>query len=141
MLSASDVFRRQVQEPFLMFNTLFLSLPFRDIQRTGERIPLLTHACERGLEEGLSPEAVMDLFFRDTLGIEDEGEQVDFMFRVIQYVERQVVLFDSVEEAAGPRVPRAESPLLRLISEDRDGAFRSRLDTFRARVVFTAHPT
>ena len=30
--------------------------------------------------------------------METEKEKIDFMFRVIQYVERQVVLYDSVEE-------------------------------------------
>jgi phosphoenolpyruvate carboxylase len=142
MLSASDIFRQQVQEPFLMYNTLFLSLPFRDIQRTGERIPLLTHACERGLEEGLSPRAIMQRFFDETLGMEDPQEQLDFMFRVVQYVERQVVLFDSIEEANGLQAAQPDgSPLLRLIRNDESRRFRDALSTFRARVVFTAHPT
>ena len=142
MLNATDIFRQQVQEPFLMYNTLFLSLPFRDIQRTGERIPLLTHACERGLEEGLSPETIMERFFADALGLSDPGEQVDFMFRVIQYVERQVVLFDSIEEANGLQASQTHgSRLLRLIRDDESGRFREALTTFRARVVFTAHPT
>lgn len=125
-----------------MYNTLFLSLPFRDIQRTGERIPLLTHACERGLEEGLSPQEIMQRFFAEALGMDDPGEQVDFMFRVIQYVERQVVLFDSIEEANGLLAsPSDGSRLIRLIKDDTSGRFRQALDTFRARVVFTAHPT
>ena len=125
-----------------MYNTLFLSLPFKDIQRTGERIPLLTHACEQGLERGWSPERIVEAFFTDTLGIESEQDRLDFMFRVVQYVERQIVLFDAVEEAASPRTGSQDgSPLLRLIREDESGTFRQALETFRTRVVFTAHPT
>ena len=125
-----------------MYNTLFLNLPFQDIQNTGERIPLLVHACERGLAQGLPPEEIMDRFFRETLGMESEDEQLDFMFKVVQYVERQVVLFDSVEEAASTRL-RSEngSDLVRLIREDESGEYAERLQSFRARVVFTAHPT
>lgn len=125
-----------------MYNTLFLNLPFPGIQRTGERIPLLLHACERGLEEGWAPQEIMEHFFRDTLDMTSDEEKLDFMFRVVQYVERQVVLFDSVEEAANPRISGQEgSPLLRLIREDHTGLYRKALDSFRARVVFTAHPT
>ena len=125
-----------------MYNTLFLNLPFKDIQKTGERIPLLLHACEAGLERGDSPERIMDVFFTDVLHIESHAERLDFMFKVVQYVERQVVLFDSVEEvhANGTGI-WAGRPLMQLIQGDEAGHFKKALSRFRARLVFTAHPT
>jgi phosphoenolpyruvate carboxylase len=30
----------------------------------------------------------------------DEADKIDIMFRFIQYIERQIVLFDAVEDAA-----------------------------------------
>jgi len=125
-----------------MFNTLFLNLPFRDIQSTGERIPLLLHACEDGLKRGASPEQIMEGFFSDTLRLKTEEERLDFMFRVVQYVERQVVLFDSVEESAASKMDRWEGrPLIHLLRDDVDGRYKKALSGFRARIVFTAHPT
>lgn len=142
MSSISDTFRQHVHEPFLMFSTLLLNLPFEGIQNTGERLPLLLHACEDGLARGEEPTAIMERFFRDTLGLQDEEQQIDFMFKVIQYVERQVVLFDSVEEAAAKKVgARDGSPLLRLIRDDASGEYTETLRHFRGRIVFTAHPT
>ncbi|MGA1495163.1 MAG: phosphoenolpyruvate carboxylase, partial [Rhodothermales bacterium] len=142
MHSSSETFRQHVQQPFLMYNTLFLNLPFKDIQKTGERIPLLLHACEAGLERGDSPERIMDVFFTDVLHIESHAERLDFMFKVVQYVERQVVLFDSVEEvhANGTGI-WAGRPLMQLIQGDEAGHFKKALSRFRARLVFTAHPT
>jgi phosphoenolpyruvate carboxylase len=32
----------------------------------------------------------------------DEKDKIDLMFRFIQYIERQIVLFDAVEDAAFP---------------------------------------
>jgi phosphoenolpyruvate carboxylase len=142
MSRSPEAFRQHVKEPFLMFNTLFLNLPFRDIQSTGEHIPLLLHACEDGLARGLSPEAIMDRFFSETLNVDSEKDRLDFMFRVVQFVERQVVLFDSVEEAAASKIDRWEGrPLMHLIRDDADGRYKDALSRFRARIVFTAHPT
>ena len=142
MPSISEAFRQYVHEPFLMFSTLLLNLPFEGIQNTGERLPLLLHACEDGLERGEEPSAIMNRFFRETLQLEDESQQIDFMFKVVQYVERQVVLFDSVEEAAAKKIgSRDGSPLLRLIRNDESGQYVEALRQFRGRIVFTAHPT
>jgi phosphoenolpyruvate carboxylase len=125
-----------------MYNTLFLNLPFEDIQKTGERIPLLLHACEAGLERGDSPERIMDVFFTDVLHVESTEERLDFMFKVVQYVERQVVLFDSVEEVhANGTETWGGRPLMQLIRGDEAGHFKNALSRFRARLVFTAHPT
>lgn len=142
MSKIPDSFRQHVHEPFMMYSTLLLNLPFEGIQNTGERIPLLLHACEDGLNRGETPSIIMERFFRDTLSIENEEEQVGFMFKVVQYVERQIVLFDSVEEAAAGKVaPPDGRPLLRLLREDEDGRYKEALAAFRGRIVFTAHPT
>jgi phosphoenolpyruvate carboxylase len=38
----------------------------------------------------------------------DEADKIDIMFRFIQYIERQIVLFDAVEDAAFPIVNNME---------------------------------
>jgi len=81
------------------------------------------------------------------LAIDSEKEQIDFMFRIIQYVERQVVLYDSVEDAAFPKIYQHTSNLsikdyFQLIDKNKSwDKIAEKLSTFSARLVFTAHPT
>ena len=69
------------------------------------------------------------------------------MFRVIQYVERQIVLYDSVEDAAYPVIQKLSNDLsfkdfINLLENKIKPADVSKvLSQFSARIVFTAHPT
>jgi len=69
------------------------------------------------------------------------------MFRVIQYVERQIVLFDSVEDAAFNDLEKHSTHLsLKDFFHMVDGKkheenISEKLSTFGTRIVFTAHPT
>ena len=95
-----NVFEKSVKNKFYVYNSLFLNLPFRKIDNIGMFIPLLHHVCKQGLYTGSDPLEILDSFFKIHANIESEKEKIDFMFRVVQYVERQVVLYDSVEDAA-----------------------------------------
>jgi len=142
-----------------VFNSLFLSLPFRKIRTTGVLIPLLQSECREGLDVGRDPLEILDSFFKSRPELKTEEEQIDFMFRVIQYVERQVVLFDSVEDAAFPELHTLNDQLslkdyIHLAGSKTGGSLggpsdgdtnlataASKLSDFRTRIVFTAHPT
>ena len=69
------------------------------------------------------------------------------MFRIIQYVERQVVLYDSVEDAAFPKLHKHTVSLsirdyFQLANKNRRwDKVSQKLSTFSARIVLTAHPT
>ncbi|MBE2279930.1 MAG: phosphoenolpyruvate carboxylase [Ignavibacteriaceae bacterium] len=72
---------------------------------------------------------------------------IDLLFRFITYIERQVVLFDSVEDAAFEKlnVNNTLGTLNAILSlakqEDKLEAVKEKLRNFKVRVVFTAHPT
>jgi phosphoenolpyruvate carboxylase len=93
-------FERLVKNKFNVFNSLFLNLPFRKISNIGMLIPLMQTVFKRGLESGSDPLTIMDSFFNTHANLKSEEEKIDFMFRVIQYIERQIVLYDSIEDAA-----------------------------------------
>ena len=144
-------FQRSVRNKFNVFNSLFLNLPFRQIRTTGVLIPLLLNECRDGLNGGREPLDILDSFFASRPELRTEGDRIDFMFRVIQYVERQVVLFDSVEDAAFPEL-HGEGDHLSLkdyihLADSKSGEISARgsaahkLSDFRTRIVFTAHPT
>ncbi|HEY0769946.1 MAG TPA: phosphoenolpyruvate carboxylase, partial [Sphingobacteriaceae bacterium] len=97
-------FNQTVSTRYHIYNSLFLNLPYSGIYRTGTLLPLLQQACEKGFEEGLDPKAIIEKFFADFTPKATREEQFDLLFNFIQYAERQVVLFDSVEDAAFDKI-------------------------------------
>ncbi|MCF8380222.1 MAG: phosphoenolpyruvate carboxylase [Bacteroidales bacterium] len=142
-----EEFKRLVYTKFNIYNSLFLNLPYRKVFNVGLLIPLMHDACKQGLDSGKNPEEILESFFGNYAGLETEKEKIDFMFRVIQYVERQVVLFDSVEEAAFPTIQELGNDLsikdfFQLLDSKKNwDSISGKLSTFSARIVFTAHPT
>ncbi|MEO1012587.1 MAG: phosphoenolpyruvate carboxylase [Bacteroidota bacterium] len=140
-------FKKSVTNKFNVYNSLFLNLPYRNIENVGMLIPLLFHQCEKGLKSGKEPLEILDDFFDNYAHLESEEEKLGFMFRIIQYVERQVVLYDSVEDAAFPKLHQHTTSLsirdyFQLVNENKSwDKIAKKLSTFSARIVLTAHPT
>ena len=140
-------FKRSVRKKFKVYNSLFLNLPYSEIENVGMMIPLMFQQCERGLSNGLDPETILDQFFEQYAQMGTEKERIDFMFKIIQYVERQVVLYDSVEDAAFSRLHELTGSLsikdyLQLARKNgRWDEVLEKLHDFSARIVLTAHPT
>ena len=99
-----EEFKKSVTNRFNIYNSLFLSLPYADMENVGMLVPLLFEQCDKGLRAGKKPQDILESFFVNIAALEDEKARIDFMFRIIQYVERQVVLYDSVEDAAFPKL-------------------------------------
>lgn len=143
----SQTFEKLVKNKFNVYNSLFLNLPYKNINKVGILIPILHEAGERGLESGQEPLEILDLFFGTHTKLEHEKEKIDFMFRVIQYVERQVVLYDSVEDAAFIQLLNHDNHLtlkeyIHLLEREKNGdEIIGKLSSFSTRLVFTAHPT
>ena len=91
-------YRTVVSHPFHVFNGIFLTLPLDGIRQTGLRVPLLQESCDKGLAESKEPKEILGDFFKSQ-GLSSPSDQADLLFRIIQYVERQVVLVDALEDA------------------------------------------
>ena len=91
-------YRSVVSHPYQVFNGIFLTLPLDGIRQTGLRVPLLQEACELGLEQGAAPHDILTEFL-NSQGKADAQEASALLFRIIQYIERQVVLVDALEDA------------------------------------------
>lgn len=142
-----QAYQNLVEKKFNLYNSMFLGLPFKNIKSTGTLIPILKLECEKGFEANKSPEDIINHFFDKHTDFETEQEKIDFMFHVIQYVERQVVLFDAVEDASFKKIS-AMGNNLNVIDitkrEFRNGNTEELLEVlnkFSVRLVFTAHPT
>jgi phosphoenolpyruvate carboxylase len=143
-----DQYDRLVKNKFNLYNSLFLNLPYSKVSDIGAMIPLLAKVCERELGNHQQPNQILKKFFEQSMDITDESKQIDFMFRVIQYVERQIVLFDSVEDAAFGEIHKLGDYLsvkdfFRKTKRQENDFTKTidKLNNFSARIVFTAHPT
>lgn len=140
-------FEKLVKNRFEVYNSLFLNLPFSKIRDTGMFIPLLQRVCKKGLQAAKDPIEILDEFFKMNSSFNSEDQKIDFMFRIIQYIERQIVLYDSVEDAAFPAIQNLRNDLslkdfIKLLKEETDSEeISARLSEFSARIVLTAHPT
>lgn len=140
-------YKQAVSLRYHMYNSLFLNLPYTGIYRTGTLLPLLQQSCETGFDKGKDPKSIMRKFFSDFVPSATKEEQFDLLFNFIQYAERQVVLFDSVEDAAFAEINdlsgsgTADGLLLRASGEGVVDELKKKLDDFSVRVVLTAHPT
>lgn len=140
-------YNQAVSTRYHIYNSLFLNLPYTGIYRTGTLLPLLQQACEEGFAHGKEPRWIIKKFFRDYTPKATREEQFDLLFNFIQYAERQVVLFDSIEDAAFDQINDLNGKgtisalLLRASSEGYTEALLKKLEDFSVRVVLTAHPT
>jgi len=140
-------FNEEVQLKYQLFNSIFITLPFQAIDNTGVLLPLFSDLCEEGYKTGKSPEEIFNDFSDKYLKEASEADKIGLMFRFIQYVERQVVLFDAIEDAAFTSLNHLEgSGSLRQSREKAENQgmmdeLRHFLEEFGVRAVLTAHPT
>ena len=91
-----------VARPFEVYNSIFLTLPLDGIRGTGVQVPLFQETCRKALANGSSPREVVEGYFKQA-GIAAD-DQAGVLFRFIQYIERQVVLVDALEDARYERL-------------------------------------
>jgi phosphoenolpyruvate carboxylase len=140
-------FKDQVGIKFQLYNSLFTSLPFHRIEKTGILLSLLLTFCEEGYKKKQSPEQIIEEFFEKHTSFINERERADVLFRFVQYVERQIVLFDALEDAAFKDVNDmgGVGTLKHLFSEviqsGKEKELKNKLKDFSVTMVLTAHPT
>jgi phosphoenolpyruvate carboxylase len=144
--TASETLRKfqdSVGIKFQLYNSLFLSLPFYGVDKTGILLSLFNRECEEGFAGGKSPTEIIDNFFKNHAA----PEKIDLLFRFVQYAERQVVLFDALEDAAFREIndTQGAGTLQHLeaavLQNNKSEEFAERLQNFSVRLVLTAHPT
>jgi phosphoenolpyruvate carboxylase len=140
-------FKNLVGIKFQLYNSLFTSLPFHRIEKTGILLSLLLNICEEGYKKKQSPVEIIDEFFAKHTTLTQPQEKLDLLFRFIQYIERQVVLFDALEDSSFKEVndlggvgtlKHLESEVLQNNLQDE---LKNKLKNFAIRLVLTAHPT
>jgi len=145
--NALTQFKNKVGIRFQLYNSLFTSLPFHRIEKTGVLLSLFLIHCEEGFKKALSPEEIIDSFLKQYTNYPEGREQIDLLFRFIQYAERQVVLFDALEDASFDAIQdlKGQGTISHLASEvvkqEKEEELAKKVDDFSVRLVLTAHPT
>lgn len=142
------VYENEVLTRFELYNSLFLTLPFYQVKHTGTLLPFFSTHIEKGVNDKMDPEAIIESFFGQYEQYIHKADRFDLLFRIIQYIERQVVLFDAIEDAAFSKTGRADDAgsLESLFKRaENNNVLRdkivNRLKDFSLRLVLTAHPT
>src|SRR5688572_16758839 len=145
--AALERFRNFVGVKFQLYNSLFTSLPFHRIEKTGILLSLLLSVCEDGFKKKQSPKQIIEDFFNKHTSSLKEEDRLNLLFRFVQYAERQVVLFDALEDAAFREVndmngvgtlKHLESEV---VQEKLQEKLAQKLKDFNVLLVLTAHPT
>ena len=143
----SEVFRQLVENKFQIYNSLFMSLPYDKMTNIGMLLPFLYEESKDGYEKALSPETIINSFFKNHTDLQSEEQKIELLFKIVQYIERQVVLFDSIEDAAFQKLHSdADSGTVlnlyeRALQDHRLTDVRKKLKDFSVKIVFKAHPT
>ena len=143
----TEKFRQLVENKFQIYNSLFMSLPYDKMSNIGMLLPFLYEESRVGYEKGKNPEEIMEEFFAKHTELQTDDQKTELLFKIIQYIERQVVLFDSIEDAAfaelhsendsGTVMQLQERATQEHLLEET----REKMKNFAIKVVFTAHPT
>ncbi|WP_242919894.1 phosphoenolpyruvate carboxylase [Pontibacter liquoris] len=142
-----EVYRKEVGLKFQLYNSLFTSLPFHRVEKTGVLLSIFLQHCEEGYDKKQSPSEIIRSFMQQYTSYQTDREQLDLLFRFVQYAERQVVLFDALEDAAYAdthdmngigTLKHLQSQILHTGMEPQ---LAEKLKDFSVRLVLTAHPT
>lgn len=139
-------YEERVLTRFRLYSGLFLALPFERLQRSAQMLPVFADHCQRQLKRGEDPSSIVERFFAETRVLDDvDPNDVKFLF--LQLIERQIVLFDALEDASFSFTHDLDSPgsLTHLIEsasgENRMVELGQLLQRTATRIVLTAHPT
>jgi phosphoenolpyruvate carboxylase len=140
-------FKNHIGIKYQLYNSLFTSLPFHRIGKTNIYLAMFLDSCEEGYKKKLSPIQIVDDFFQRLTPFTNRQEQFDLMFRFIQYVERQVVLFDALEDAAFKEIHDVfgigtlKQLETKVSQEHARKQLLEKLKDFAVLLTLTAHPT
>ncbi|KQK25974.1 phosphoenolpyruvate carboxylase [Chryseobacterium aquaticum] len=143
----AEKFRQIVENKFQIYNSLFMSLPYDKMTNIGMLLPFLYEESKNGYQKGKTPEVIVEEFFTNHTDLHTEEQKLELLFKIIQYIERQVVLFDSIEDAAFPNLhSESDSGTVtnlfeRSLQDHKLEKVREKLRDFTVKIVFTAHPT
>lgn len=139
-------FDEYVATRYRLYSGLLLGLPYDLLQRVGRLLPVFAEHARKALAQAESPSRIVDRFFAEHPTLTDVARD-EALFLFLQLLERQVVLFDALEDASFSLIhdsagPGSVSDLVAKVRRDsRQPDLANLLQHTATRIVLTAHPT
>lgn len=139
-------FEEYVATRYRLYAGLLLGLPYDLLQKVGRLLPVFAEHARKALAQAESPSHIVDCFFAENPTLTDVARD-EALFLFLQLLERQVVLFDALEDASFSFVHDAAGPgsatdLIAMVRRDnRQSDLADLLRQTATRIVLTAHPT
>ena len=89
-------FNQNVLSKFRIYNSIFTTLPFNTITKTGVLLPLFQETCKKGFANGENPTDIVASFFKKYQARRSHESQLNLIFRFIQ---KQIITWKSEAEA------------------------------------------
>jgi phosphoenolpyruvate carboxylase len=140
-------FHDQVALKYSLYNSLFLTLPFKQMSEIGALLTLFSKYAAEKIKLGKHPQDIVENFLKKNCDPISPKEKISTLFTLLQFVERQVVLFDALEDAAFAKTHRLDGPgtlnhlINKVINLHHEKAFIEEVENYRIKIVLTAHPT
>lgn len=136
-------FIESVEKKFRFLDSVFLGLPLKGMP-SGKLLSDFHDHVNDHIDSAEKPGDIIDSFFPSDV---PEEAVIDNLYQVIKYVEREVVLFDAVEDAAFDKINNVNGPnslahvISNAIADGKSEEIIKVISENRIRLVLTAHPT
>lgn len=128
---------------YTLYSGLFSTLPYGNLKKIENQLEHFSQCSEEMLLSEDSPVTMVNNF----LSAITDNEKWETLFKFLQIIERKVVLFDALEDAAFPALHKSsdsgtlKSLIQRVSEENLEKKFIEILSNYSVRIVLTAHPT
>ena len=151
--STNDNFDNIVKLRYSLYESLLLTLPFDGIENIGLSLSLFSKHCQKAFKEG-NTVFILDLvdeFFKKKIPYSGTNNEyihslTVYFFKFLQFIERQIVLFDAIEDSAFNHLhDKEEEGTLHSFStnlkKNPEQKIKKAISGYQVRIVLTAHPT
>lgn len=136
-------FAEFVKRKFQFLDSVFLSLPLNNLEN-GKILTDFKEHVYKTSGEVKNPEEIISSCFPDRC---EDKDIIDDLFQIIKYIEREIVLFDSIEDSAFEKINNLNGPnslanvIGNAITDEKSQILSDLLSQINIRLVLTAHPT
>jgi len=138
-------FEKSVSRKFEIYNSIFTGLPING--QSGNLLQQFNKTAENGLKKSQSPNEIIDTFIKELNQPIGEEKLYELLHDFIRITERQVVIFDAVEDSAFDLINdlNGSNSLVFVLKDYINKGYESdiiqALANLKIRLVLTAHPT
>lgn len=136
-------YQKKVLRKYQYLSSKFLDLPFESVNKIGRYLKEFAPFCHERLKKGLTPEETITSFLKKKR-LKSSKEQMFLLMGFLQFIEREVLLFDALEQAYSEDTKNTKkgdlNNLVHFASQN-ISRYLKQLQNKSIRVVLTAHPT